>query len=116
MQALAREHDAGVDEFLVELTHCGEQLFARHHAGFGLLRGLDDDHEAHVNSPVWWMEAGAFAAFFGYSSVRRARRRKIDSLGIDFFFSADERFQLRHLDEFHSAMKPKAALACRGGR
>src|SRR3954471_4721532 len=47
LQAFAREHDAGLDQLLVVLAHRGEQLLARHLAGFGILACLDNDHETH---------------------------------------------------------------------
>src|SRR2546422_538868 len=41
MQAVAGQHDPGLDQLLVELAHRREQLLARHDAGLALLRGLD---------------------------------------------------------------------------
>src|SRR5438445_3686358 len=52
MQALAGEHHTRVDQILVELAHRGQEFFAWHRAGFGLLCGLDYNHEAHVDSPA----------------------------------------------------------------
>src|SRR3954471_3995474 len=48
VQALARQHHAGLDQLLVVGAHRGEQLLARQHAGLGLVGRLDHDHEAHV--------------------------------------------------------------------
>ena len=31
VEAVARQHDAGLDQLFVELAHVGEQLLARHH-------------------------------------------------------------------------------------
>src|SRR5689334_4203342 len=52
MQALARLHHAGLAHFLVELAYLGQQLHARHHAGFRILAGLHNHHESHRYSPV----------------------------------------------------------------
>src|SRR6476661_4407825 len=51
MQALAREHDAGLDHFLVELAHGCQQFCARHDAGFAVLVGLHNHHESHRHAP-----------------------------------------------------------------
>jgi hypothetical protein len=51
MQALAGEHDAGLDQLLVELAHLGEEFRARHLAGLGCFAGFDDDHEFHWSCP-----------------------------------------------------------------
>src|SRR5450631_3531002 len=69
MQALAREHDAGLHHFLVELAHRGQQFRARHYAGFGVLVGFHNHHETHRQAPfdpVWPVPNRP-------SSIRRAR-------------------------------------------
>ena len=52
MQALARFHHAGLDQFLIELAHRGQQFRTRHDAGFRILAGLHNHHESHRYSPV----------------------------------------------------------------
>src|SRR5262245_46984640 len=47
VQALASEHDPGLHQLLVELAHVGQELLARHLAGFRRLRGFDDHHDFH---------------------------------------------------------------------
>src|SRR5262249_7283190 len=51
LQALAGEHDAGLHQLLVEFAHGRQQFLARHLAGFGVLRGFDQDHELHGSAP-----------------------------------------------------------------
>src|SRR5262245_46505859 len=52
VQPLARQHDARLDELLVELAHRREHLLvAWLDAGLGLLRRLHDHHESHRRSP-----------------------------------------------------------------
>src|SRR5690606_3763656 len=47
VEPLAREQDAGLDQFLVVAAHRLELFGGRHDAGLGLLVRLDQDHEAH---------------------------------------------------------------------
>src|SRR5271165_3343602 len=47
LEAAAVEHDSGLDQRLVEGAHFGDEFFARHLAGLGILGGFDDDHDAH---------------------------------------------------------------------
>src|SRR5262245_51144267 len=47
LQALAREHDTGLDQLFVELRHVGQFLFRWQYPRFGLLVGFDDHHESH---------------------------------------------------------------------
>src|SRR5687767_4744180 len=47
MKAFPSEQDPGVRQLLVEFAHFGQQFFTRHHAGFRVLAGFDDDHETH---------------------------------------------------------------------
>src|SRR6266481_1370879 len=52
VQALARQHHAGLDQLLVELPHLGQDLLVGKSACFRVLVGLDDHHESHLVSPV----------------------------------------------------------------
>jgi hypothetical protein len=47
LESFAREHHAGLDQLLVEPPHRGEELLVGEDSGFGLLVGLDQDHESH---------------------------------------------------------------------
>jgi hypothetical protein len=47
VQALAGQHHARLDQFLVELAHRGEQFAVGHGAGLGSLRRLDYHHDTH---------------------------------------------------------------------
>src|SRR5215471_18006636 len=76
MQALAGQHDAGLDQFLVETAHVGQQLLARHLAGLAVLGCLDHDAESHCSSPRWNGRPGSVSA--DLSSVRRTDRSGID--------------------------------------
>src|ERR1700712_2527942 len=51
MQAFARQHDARLDHFLVELAHGSQQFRARHYAGLAVLVGLHNHHESHRRTP-----------------------------------------------------------------
>ena len=51
LEALAREHHAGLDQLLVVLAHRGEQLLAGHLAGLAVLVRLDHHHETHIGVP-----------------------------------------------------------------
>lgn len=51
MQALARLHHAGLDQFLVELAHRGQEFRTRHHAGLRILARLHNHHEPHRLAP-----------------------------------------------------------------
>src|SRR5438046_4627249 len=81
VQALAREHHAGLHQLLVELPHRGEELLVGHHPGFRILAGFDRDHESHVvlqclgAGPPDGARVRSLAL-----SARRARPGGIDSL------------------------------------
>ena len=47
LQAVGGQQDAGLDQLLVVLAHGLEQLGRGHHARFGTLVRLDDDHDSH---------------------------------------------------------------------
>src|SRR6266536_4158210 len=50
VEPFAREHDARLDQLLVELAHLGEELLARENSRLRLLVCLDDHHEPHRSS------------------------------------------------------------------
>src|SRR6266851_6843535 len=53
LQALTRQHYAGLHQLFVELPHLGEHLLARKVARLRLLVGLHDHHESHVGLLGW---------------------------------------------------------------
>ena len=72
MQAFACEHHARLHQFLVELAHLGQQLFARHHAGFGFVAGFDN----HQNSHVFLLGLGGRAPIAGVPAAALFKRRR----------------------------------------
>ncbi len=50
LKALARQHDAGLDQLFVELPHFGEDLLVGEGARLGVFCGFDDNHESHRNA------------------------------------------------------------------
>src|SRR6266496_2710044 len=51
VQPLTRQHDAGLDQLLVELAHRGKGLLVWKYPGLGLLRRLHNHHETHRHFP-----------------------------------------------------------------
>ena len=52
LQPVARQHDAGRHQLLVELAHRLEQLGRRHAARFAVLGRLHENHDTHGASPL----------------------------------------------------------------
>lgn len=80
VEALARHHDARVDELFVVLAHLGKDLVVRHHAVLGILISLDQNHESHRVSPC--SDFGGLFTPPGFSPLlpRRTQRPQIDSV------------------------------------
>ena len=55
LEPVTRLHDAGLHQLLVELRHVGQQLFAGHDPGLGILRRFDDHHDTHVPLLGFWI-------------------------------------------------------------
>src|SRR6478609_2439246 len=51
VQPFSREHDPGLDQLLVEITHFTEELLAGHYPRFGILAGLDQNNHFHRRRP-----------------------------------------------------------------
>src|SRR5262245_28963052 len=51
LESVAVQHHASLDHLLVELRHGSERLLGWHHAGFGVLGRLNENHEPHSSSP-----------------------------------------------------------------
>src|SRR5262245_11692720 len=51
LESVAVQHHPSLDHLLVELRHGRERLLRRHHAGFGALGRLNENHELHSSSP-----------------------------------------------------------------
>src|SRR5882757_1497171 len=71
MQALARFHHAGLDQFLVEFAHGGQKFRTRHHAGFRVLARLHNHHESHRLAPFVGLAGRPVAPAAHRSSIRR---------------------------------------------
>ena len=75
LQAVARLHDAGFHQLLVELHHVGEQLLRRHHARFAVFRGLHDHHDSHRRAPLYEWFGHSIAEWGGCGSTFSERCR-----------------------------------------
>src|SRR4029079_12252692 len=92
LEPLAGEHDARLDQFLVELAHIGQQLRARQHPGLAVLIGLDDDHEPHLVSPSkgWGWGSLEHEIVVGRRSESTADPRKAKKSNFAAVRAADE--------------------------
>ena len=82
MQPFAREHDAGLHQFFVELAHLGQQLLVGQNAGFRVLRRLDQNHESHRHLSVW-LYRKASVSLRPLSTIRALLRCRTANLEID---------------------------------
>src|SRR5262249_52104187 len=55
MQPFARQHDADLDQLLVELAHLAELLLRRQLARFRFLGRLHAHHDSHRRPPGLWL-------------------------------------------------------------